>query len=55
MQTREHLAAELSDLSVPDWRGEIEFRRELGRDVSSRRESILEVACETRHPWLGKV
>jgi len=44
-QTPEQLAAELYDVSVPDWAGEIDFYRELAR--KAREQSVLEVACGT--------
>ena len=34
--TPEQLAAELYDVSVPDWEGEIDFYRELAREVKQR-------------------
>ncbi len=46
-QTAEQLAAELYDLTVPDWDGEINFYRELARYAKSRGQSILEVGCGT--------
>src|ERR1041385_1415242 len=45
--TPEQLAAELDDGSVPDWEGEIDFYRELAREVKQRGGWILEVACGT--------
>lgn len=49
MQTPEQLAAELYDVSVPDWDGEIEFYRELAREAQARggANRVLEVACGT--------
>jgi ubiquinone/menaquinone biosynthesis C-methylase UbiE len=47
MKTPEQLEAELYDVSVPDWPGEIDFYRELARDVKARGGSVLEVACGT--------
>lgn len=47
MKTPEQLAAELYDISVPDWDGEIDFYRELAREVNARGGSVLEVACGT--------
>ena len=46
-QTPEQLAAELYDLSVPDWDGEIDFYREFAHQVKARGQSVLEVACGT--------
>ena len=46
-QTAEELAAELYDITVPDWEGEIDFYRELAREASSKGQSILEVGCGT--------
>lgn len=46
-QSPEQLAAELYDLSVPDWDGELNFYRELTREAKARGESVLEVACGT--------
>ena len=40
-------AAELYDVSVPDWPGEIDFYRQLAADARSRAEAVLEVACGT--------
>lgn len=45
--TPEQLSAELYDISVPDWNGEIDFYRELAREAKARGQSILEVACGT--------
>lgn len=47
MKTPERLAAELYDISVPDWEGEIDFYRPFAREVRDREESVLEVACGT--------
>jgi SAM-dependent methyltransferase len=41
--TPEQLAAELYDLSVPDWPGELDFYRRLARQAGP----VLEVACGT--------
>ena len=46
-QSPEQLAAELYDISVPDWDGELDFYRELVREAKARKQSILEVACGT--------
>ena len=46
-QTPEQLAAELYDVSVPDWDGELDFYHELAREAKARKQSILEVACGT--------
>jgi len=46
-QTPEQLNAELYDISVPDWEGEIDFYRELAREIKTRGGSVLEVACGT--------
>jgi SAM-dependent methyltransferase len=43
----EQLAAELYDVSVPDWDGELDFYRELAREAKTRKHSLLEVACGT--------
>ena len=43
----EQLAAELYDISVPDWAGEINFYLELGREAKARGKSVLEVASGT--------
>ena len=40
-------AAELYDVSVPDWPGEIDFYRQLAAEARSRAEAVLEVACGT--------
>jgi SAM-dependent methyltransferase len=42
-----HLASDLYDLLVPDWPGEIDFYRELARDVTAQGGVILEVGCGT--------
>lgn len=47
LQTPEQLSAELYDISVPDWDGEIDFYRERAREAKVRGESLLEVACGT--------
>ncbi len=47
VQTAEQLAAELYDLTVPDWEGEIDFYRELAREAKAKGQSILEVGCGT--------
>ncbi|HEX6036062.1 MAG TPA: class I SAM-dependent methyltransferase, partial [Anaerolineales bacterium] len=47
MRTPEQLSAELYDVSVPNWDGEIDFYRELAREVKARGKSVLEVACGT--------
>lgn len=47
MQTSEQLAAELYDISVPDWDGEIDFYRELAHEARARNQAVLEVACGT--------
>ena len=47
MKTPEQLSAELYDVSVPDWDGEIDFYRELAREAKARGQSVLEVACGT--------
>ena len=41
------LYAELYDVSVPDWDGELDFYRDLGREAKARGQSVLEVACGT--------
>lgn len=46
-QTSKQLAAELYDVSVPDWDGEIDFYREFASAVKARGQSVLEVACGT--------
>jgi hypothetical protein len=45
MKTAEQLEAELYDVSVPDWDGEIDFYRELARQSKARGGAGLEVAC----------
>jgi len=47
IQTPEELAAEIHDISVPDWDGEINFYREFTREAKARGGSVLEVACGT--------
>lgn len=47
MKTANELAAELYDLSVPDWDGEIDFYRGLAYRARDRGQSVLEVACGT--------
>jgi ubiquinone/menaquinone biosynthesis C-methylase UbiE len=46
-QTPDQLAAELYDISVPDWEGEIDFYRAFAREVQNRGQPVLEVACGT--------
>lgn len=46
-QTPEQLAAELYNLAVPDWDGEIDFYREFAHQVKALGQSVLEVACGT--------
>lgn len=43
----EQLTAELYDVSVPDWPGEIDFYRQLAAQFAPGGEPILEVACGT--------
>ena len=43
----EQLAAELYDVSVQDWDGEMDFYREFARGARARGEPVLEVACGT--------
>lgn len=47
--TPEQLAAELYDVSVSDWDGEIDFYRGLAREAKARGDAqrLLEVACGT--------
>jgi ubiquinone/menaquinone biosynthesis C-methylase UbiE len=47
VETAEQLAAELYDLSVPDWEGEIDFYRGFAYKVRDRGQSVLEIACGT--------
>ncbi len=47
MKTLEQLSAELYDVSVPDWDGEMDFYRTFACQVQDRRQSVLEVACGT--------
>jgi SAM-dependent methyltransferase len=46
-RSRAQLAAELNDLLVPDWPGEIPFYRELAAEASAADGAVLEVACGT--------
>jgi len=46
-QSVDERAAELYDVSVPDWPGEIDFYRQLAAYARSRGEAVLEVACGT--------
>ena len=46
-QTAEQLYAELYDLTVPDWPGEMDFYRELVQPAKAKNQSVLEVACGT--------
>lgn len=39
--------AQLYDLMVPDWPGEIEFYRGLAAEAARRGQSVLEIACGT--------
>jgi ubiquinone/menaquinone biosynthesis C-methylase UbiE len=45
--TADQLAAELYDLAVPDWDGEIDFYREFALQAKAHGQSVLEVACGT--------
>lgn len=47
MQTPEQLAAELYDITVPDWEGEIDFYREPALQTHKRGQAVLEVGCGT--------
>lgn len=47
MLTPEQLSAELYDVSVPDWEGEMDFYREFAYQVRDRGRPVLEVACGT--------
>ena len=49
MKTPEQLAAELYDVSVSDWDGEIDFYRGFVREAKVRGDAqrVLEVACGT--------
>jgi ubiquinone/menaquinone biosynthesis C-methylase UbiE len=47
MQTPEELAAELYDLTVPDWDGELDFYRDLSHNAGQRGLPVLEVASGT--------
>lgn len=46
-QTAAELYAELYDLAVPDWPGEVDFYRELVANLCSKEFGLLEVACGT--------
>ena len=46
-QPVEERVAQLYDVSVADWPGEIAFYRELAADVKARGGAVLEVACGT--------
>ncbi len=43
----EQLNAELYDVSVPDWPGEIDFYRSLIEPIAAAGGAVLEVACGT--------
>lgn len=43
----EQLSAELYDVTVPDWDGEIDFYREYALQARDRGQSVLEIACGT--------
>ena len=43
----EQIAAELYDVSVSDWDGEMDFYRAYAREARERAQSVLEVACGT--------
>ena len=47
VQSVEERAAELYDVSVPDWPGEIDFYRTLAAEATGDGEAVLEVACGT--------
>lgn len=46
-QTAAELYAELYDLAVSDWAGEVDFYRELVANLPSKEFGLLEVACGT--------
>ncbi len=46
-QSPEQLYAELYDLAVSDWDGEINFYREFACEAKERGQAVLEVACGT--------
>ncbi len=45
--TANHLYAQLYDLSVPDWPGELDFYRELIAGFGSEQPEVFEIACGT--------
>jgi ubiquinone/menaquinone biosynthesis C-methylase UbiE len=45
--TAQGLYAQLYDVRVPDWQGEVDFYRALIADSSLKAQSVLEVACGT--------
>ena len=47
MQTPEQLAAELYDLTVHDWDGELAFYKELAHHARTQGSPVLEIACGT--------
>ena len=47
MKTPEQLSAELYDVSVPDWDGEMDFYRTFALQARDRGQPVLEVACGT--------
>ncbi|HEY3476488.1 MAG TPA: class I SAM-dependent methyltransferase [Anaerolineales bacterium] len=55
MPTPDQLAAELYDISVPDWQGELDFYHAFASEVRDRghAKQVLEVACGTGRVTLG--
>ena len=39
--------AQLYDVAVPDWPGEIDFYRRLAQEMAAHKQAVLEVACGT--------
>src|SRR5512138_2025268 len=47
IKTAEQLNAELYDIAVPDWEGEIDFYLDFAQQAKERGEPALEIACGT--------
>ena len=47
MKNSKELSAELYDVSIPDWDGEMDFYRQFAFQARDNGQSVLEVACGT--------
>jgi ubiquinone/menaquinone biosynthesis C-methylase UbiE len=46
-KTAEQMSAEMYDIAVPDWEGEIDFYLDYAQKAKERGQSVLEIACGT--------